>query len=77
MRFDAPTLAHAWLAVAQASSTDKDMPYLYRSVTVEEHPNGVRLLATDRFVLLAAWVQQRPELAGVGVSDAVNAVASA
>lgn len=56
MRFDAPTLAHAWLAVAQASSTDKDMPYLYRSVTVEEHPNGVRLLATDRFVLLAAWV---------------------
>lgn len=56
MRFDAPTLAHAWLAVAQASSTDKDMPYLYRSVTIEEHTRGVRLLATDRFVLLAAWV---------------------
>lgn len=56
MRFDGPELAHAWLAVAQAASNDKDMPYLYRSVTVEEHTRGVRLLATDRYVLLSGWV---------------------
>lgn len=56
MRFDGPTLAHAWLAVAAASGTDKDVPTLYRTVAIEEHLTGVRLLATDRAVLLTAWV---------------------
>jgi hypothetical protein len=56
MRFDAPTLAHAWLAVAQAASTDKDLPLLRKTVAIEEHIRGVRLVSTDRFVLLTAWV---------------------
>lgn len=58
MRFDAPTLAHAWLAVAQAASTDKNIPILRKTVAIEEHTRGVRLIATDRFVLLTAWVPE-------------------
>jgi hypothetical protein len=56
MRFDAPTLARAWLSVAQASSADKDLPTLNKTVAIEEYLHGVRLVATDRFVLLTAWV---------------------
>lgn len=56
MRFDAPTFAGAWLAVAQASSADKDLLTLNKTVAVEEYVHGVRLVATDRFVLLTAWV---------------------
>lgn len=56
MRFDAPTLAKAWLSVAQASSADKEIPTLNKTVAVEEYLHGVRLVATDRFVLLTAWV---------------------
>lgn len=58
MRFDAPTLAHAWLAVAQAASDDKTVPILRKTVAIEEHTRGVRLVSTDRFVLLTAWVPE-------------------
>lgn len=61
MHFDAPTLALAWLSVAQASGTDANVPTLDRTVAIEEHANGVRLVATDRFILLTAWV---PSLSG-------------
>jgi hypothetical protein len=56
MRFDARDLAHAWLAVAQASGTEKLLPFLYRTVSIEEYLHGVRLTATDRYVLLTSWV---------------------
>ena len=57
MRFDGPTLARAWLAVAQASSTDKeDLVQFFKTVAVEEFPSGIRLVATDRVILLNAWV---------------------
>jgi hypothetical protein len=57
VRFDAPLLAHAWLAVAQASATDKKAPPLiYKTVVIEEYPTGVRLLATDMRLMLTAWV---------------------
>jgi len=57
MRFDGPTLARAWLAVAQASSTDKDdLSVFYRTVAIEQFPTGVRLVATDRVIMLTAWV---------------------
>lgn len=58
MRFDAPTIAHAWLAVAQAASDDKNIPLLRKTVAIEEHTRGVRLISTDRFVLLTAWVPE-------------------
>lgn len=57
MRFDAPTLTRAWLAVENASSGRKDDPVtLSRTIAIEEFTNGVRLVATDRFILLTAWV---------------------
>jgi hypothetical protein len=54
--FDAPTLALAWQSVAQASGSDRDEPTLDRTVAIEEHEHGIRLVATDRYVLLTAWV---------------------
>lgn len=55
--FDALALAHGWLAVAVAAATDKNAPaQLFKTVLIEEHETGVRLYATDRFVLLTAWV---------------------
>lgn len=56
MKFDAPTLAHGWLAVAQAAGTDKDNGELYRTVSIEEYLYGVRLISTNGFMLLTAWV---------------------
>ena len=56
LRFDAATLALAWLSVAQASGSDANVPTLDRTVALELYPDGVRLLATDRYVLLTAWV---------------------
>lgn len=57
MRFDGPTFAHGWLAVAHASSTEKLLPQLYRTVALEVYEGrGVQLVATDRFILLTAWV---------------------
>jgi len=60
MKFDVPNLARGWLSVAQASANDKDLPTLHRTVALEVFPNGLRLVATDRFILLTAWV---PDLA--------------
>lgn len=59
MRFDAPTLARAWLAVGVAAATDKRdraLFSIYRTLAIEEFPTGIRLVATDRFMLLTAWV---------------------
>lgn len=66
MRFDAPTLAHAWLAVAAAAGTEKDIPLLYKTVAIEEFTHGVRLISTDRWLLLTAWI---PELGDVGAPE--------
>jgi hypothetical protein len=63
MIFDAPALALAWLSVAQASGSDAMAPTLDRTVAVETFTNGVRLVATDRYVLLTAWV---PDLTTAG-----------
>lgn len=59
MRFDAPTLAHAWLAVSAAAGSERDLPLTYKTVAIEEFTHGVRLISTDRWMLLTAWV---PEL---------------
>lgn len=56
MRFDGPTFARAWLAVAQAAGTDANLPALDRTMGLELYGNGIRLIATDRTVLLTAWV---------------------
>lgn len=64
MRLDAPTFARAWLSVAQASSNDKDLVTLDRTVAIEEYPSGYRLVATDRFILLTAWVPGADSVSG-------------
>lgn len=56
MDFDALALARAWLSVAQASGADKNAPTLNRTIAIEQYPGGVRLVSTDRYVLLTAWV---------------------
>lgn len=56
MKFDVPNLARGWLSVAQASANDKDLPTLHRTIALEVFPNGLRLVATDRYILLSAWV---------------------
>lgn len=56
MIFDARDLARGWLAVALASSGDKERPALSKTVHIESHLGGVRLVATDSYMLLTAWV---------------------
>lgn len=54
--FDAELLARAWLAVSLASGKDDALPALSRTIAVEEFAYGVRFVATDRYVILYAWV---------------------
>lgn len=56
LTFDAGWLARGWLSVAEASSKDKERPALSRTVCVEFFADGVRLVATDSYMLLTAWV---------------------
>lgn len=51
-------LAKAWLSVACASSADKSRPVLNKTVAIEQFPHGVRLVATDGYVLLTSWVAE-------------------
>lgn len=44
--------------MAAAASTNKDLPW-FKAVAIEVYDTGIRLYATDRALLLAAWV---PEL---------------
>lgn len=56
MRFDAPTFARAALAVMSATGTDRAIPTTYKTLAIEQHLRGVRLVATDRSMLLTAYV---------------------
>ena len=55
MFFDARTLGRGWLAVALASGKDKARPALGRTISIEQFDTGVRLVATDSYVLLRSW----------------------
>lgn len=61
MKHNTPTLAAGWLAVAQASANDRDLVTLHRTMALEVYPKGIRLVSTDRFMLLTAWI---PDLSG-------------
>lgn len=54
--FDARALARGWLSVALATRKDDDRPALDRTILIEEFDHGVRLTATDSYVLLYTWV---------------------
>lgn len=57
MHFEAGSLARSWLSVGIASSADKSRPALDRTVVIETFPEGIRLVATDSYVLLHAFVR--------------------
>lgn len=77
MLFDAGRLGRAWLAVTQASGDDDEEPLLYRTVSVDLFGNGVRLAATDKCVLLHAWVPEHESSMDDGPSpDEVPIVAA-
>lgn len=56
LTFDAGILARGWLATHLATGADEALPILYGTLAIEAFPTGVRLTATDRTVLLSAWV---------------------
>ena len=56
MIFDARYIARGWLAVAVASAADKGRPALHRTIHIEQHATGLRLVATDSYVLLHSFV---------------------
>lgn len=56
MIFNASELARGWLSVALASAKDEDRPALDRTISIEAFAEGVRIIATDSYVLLKAWV---------------------
>lgn len=53
--YDAGMLATAWLSVALASGKDADVPVLNRTVLIERFAQGLRFIATDRYVLLRSF----------------------
>jgi hypothetical protein len=57
MRFDGPTFAHAFLAVFAAASTDAKSVF-HKSVALEVHLRGIRLVANDGRMMLTAYVPQ-------------------
>lgn len=54
--YPARDLARAWLTVAQASGTDKAVVRTNRTVSVDTFWEGVRLTATDLYMVITAWV---------------------
>lgn len=55
MIFYPATLAKGWRSVAIAASTDKARPIL-TGVYVEQYRTGLRLVATDSYMMLVTWV---------------------
>ncbi len=76
--FDARTFARGWMSVAVASGKDEARPVLNRTIAVELHPGGARLIATDSHVLLHAWIPADlgDEEPGLDEPPAVLAVAA-
>lgn len=56
MIYPATDLARGWLSVAHASSKDKDRPALNRTLALEESGGGIRITATDSYMILTTWV---------------------
>lgn len=56
--FNALHLSRGWLSAALACSTDKNRPQLNKTIAIETFAHGVRLVATDSYILLHAWVPE-------------------
>jgi hypothetical protein len=57
---DAGQLARGWLAVNQATGKDDSAtnPAMRKTVHVDQFPQGLRLVATDSYMLLTSWIPQ-------------------
>lgn len=55
---DAGTLARGWLAVYQATGKDDNRPAIYKTLHIQQHSHGVRLVATDSYMILTCWVPE-------------------
>lgn len=58
MIFHPSTLAAGWRGVALAAAKGAERPAL-ASIRVEQYPHGVRLVASDSYMLLTTWVPDR------------------
>lgn len=54
--FDGEALAKAWLAVTVASGRNPDQSTIDQTVCIEWHEDGIRLIATDTWMIAWAWV---------------------
>lgn len=61
----APWIANSWIPVWCATGQDDNRPVLHRTIAIEWFEGeGLRLIATDSYVLLSAWIgvtEERPE----------------
>lgn len=56
LNFDGGILARGWLSAFLAASQDPEQPVLDRTMHLEVYSDGIRLSATDRYMLLSAWI---------------------
>jgi hypothetical protein len=77
---DAGMLARGWLSVATANekAAGSNRPALWRTVCIQQYTHGLRLSATDSYMLLHAWVPEKdyeydlePELDEIPFATAV------
>lgn len=56
----AATLARGWLAVATANEkgANTSRPALWRTIHIQQYPHGLRLTATDSYMLLSTWIPE-------------------
>ena len=59
MILDAATLARGWLSAFTATSNEPARPQLHKTIFIEQHTHGVRLVATDSYMLLHTWIPER------------------
>ena len=57
--FQGGPFASAWLAVAEATGSDKGDSSTFRTIMVEQFEDGVRLSAADRSIFAQAWVADK------------------
>lgn len=79
--FNAGPLARRWLSAAVASSKDKSRPALDRTVYLEQFHEGMRITATDSYLLLTTFVpaigndDELPEVPSIDAVPYTSAVA--
>lgn len=58
MNVDAAALARGWLSVFAATGDEKAEPQLRKTIHIDQFPHGIRLAATDKYMLLHCWIPE-------------------